>query len=194
MGHVDRLDKNVALSRIRLKRCLKRYHRAIFVWYLAIILNNVMVLFALLCADIDDLMKAKESAGIGYKHWFQLELGSSLIEHGLQLAREEKLSKAVVMVPSFCRLVLAKLRTTAMRQPVATCSLQQVRRSGTVCQLQQVRVGRRKKRKRGPGRPKKRKRGPGRPSSSSSSSSSPPNTPTPPLTRQVCTHTIHISM
>ena len=64
MGHVDRVDKNVALSRLRLKRCMKRYHRAIFLWYLAIILNNMMVLCSLLCEDYTELERAKEASGV----------------------------------------------------------------------------------------------------------------------------------
>ena len=68
MGHVDRVDKNVALSRLRLKRCIKRYHRALFVWYIAIVLNSVIVLFSLLFNDIETFIKSKKR--IGYKHWF----------------------------------------------------------------------------------------------------------------------------
>ena len=153
MGHVDRMDKNVALSRLRLKRCMKRYHRAIFVWYLAVILNNVMVLFAALCCDATKLQKSKEASGVGYKHWFQLELGTVLINHGLHLARELKLRNAAVVVTSFCRLALVKLRF-AGRKVVPLCQLQNVRRSvrAPACQLQSVR--------RHAGRPKKRRRGP----------------------------------
>ena len=68
MGHVDRVDKNVSLSRLRLKRCIKRYHRALFVWYIAVVLNNIIVLFALLFNGINEFMKSKKR--IGYKHWF----------------------------------------------------------------------------------------------------------------------------
>ena len=59
MVHVDRMDKNVALSRLRLKRCMKRYHRAVFVWYMAIVLNNMMVLFDLLFSKTEELKKSK---------------------------------------------------------------------------------------------------------------------------------------
>ena len=58
------VDKNVSHSRIRLKRCPKRYHRAVFLWYLAIILNNVMALFAILFCDIDELKRSKEAGGV----------------------------------------------------------------------------------------------------------------------------------
>ena len=81
MGHVDRLDKNVSLSRLRLKRCMKRYHRAIFLWYIAIVLNNVMVLFALLYHDAATLEKSK--GRLGYKHWLQNGLGNALIDKGM---------------------------------------------------------------------------------------------------------------
>lgn len=198
MGHVDRVDKNIALSRLRLKRCMKRYHRAIFLWYrpvlytcfhtifrhaffmlsssismshiiryLAVILNNIMVLFDALFSDASELKRSKEAAGIGYKHWFQLELGSILIEHGLEIAREEKIQKAALMVTSFCRLTLAKLRTVSLRVAVQSrvplCQLQTMRRSVTRCQLQRVAPRVR-------GRPFKRKRGGGRPVSCISTS------------------------
>ena len=84
MGLVDRLDKNVALSRLRLKRCIKRYHRAIFVWYLATMLNNIMVLFEMFIVDPEKFKKSKSR--IGYKHWFQNTLGNVLIDHGVQRA------------------------------------------------------------------------------------------------------------
>ena len=74
MGWVDRVDKNIALFRLRLKKCLKRYHRAIFLWYLALVLNNIIVLFDALFIDVEDLRKSKEK--IGYKHWFQNSLGN----------------------------------------------------------------------------------------------------------------------
>ena len=163
MGHVDRMDKNVALSRLRLKRCMKRYHRAIFVWYLAIILNNVMVLFLALFDNTDELQKSKENSGVGFKHWFQLEVSDVLIKHGLKLAREHKLKTAALRVTSFCRLCLAKQRCVRLRQAaqpqIPQRQINRSRRSIRTCQLQSVRVP-------GRGRPKKRRRGPGRPSSS----------------------------
>ena len=86
MGHVDRVDKNVSLSRLRLKRCIKRYHRALFIWYMAIVLNNILVLFGLFFCDVDELMKNK--ARIGYKHWFQNQLGNTLIVEGIRICVE----------------------------------------------------------------------------------------------------------
>ena len=86
MGHVDRVDKNVSLSRMRLKRCMKRYHRAILLWYMGIVLNNIIVLFDLLYSDVLDLRKAK--ARISYKHWMQNELGNVLIEYGIRRTKE----------------------------------------------------------------------------------------------------------
>ena len=86
MGHVDRVDKQVSLSRIRLKRCMKRYHRAFLLWYMAIVLNNIIVLFDLLFSDIETLRKSK--ARIGYKHWLQNELGNALIEYAIRVAKE----------------------------------------------------------------------------------------------------------
>ena len=59
MGHVDRVDKNVSLFRLRLKRCMKRYHRALLVWYMAIVLNNMLVLCELLFPEVKVMKKSK---------------------------------------------------------------------------------------------------------------------------------------
>ena len=49
MGHVDRCDKNVALSAIGLKRCKLRYHRQLFLWLIALVaFNNVFILFMII--------------------------------------------------------------------------------------------------------------------------------------------------
>ena len=103
MGHVDRFDKNNALFRLRMKRCMKRYHRAIFMWYLGMVLNNCMCLCDCLCADIDELKKSKESSGLGYKHWYQNEFGDVLIVEGLRLAIADCRQKAATTIIRFMR-------------------------------------------------------------------------------------------
>ena len=80
------MDKNIEFMSIRLKRCIKRYHRALFVWYIAAILNNIIVLFDLLFPSAKTLRKNK--ARIGYRHWFQNALGNGLIDHGISLCKE----------------------------------------------------------------------------------------------------------
>ena len=101
MGHVDRFDKNNALFRLRMKRCMKRYHRAVFMWYLGVVLNNCMCLCDWLCADIDELKKSKESSGLGYKHWYQNEFGDVLIVEGLRLAIADCRQKAASTIIRF---------------------------------------------------------------------------------------------
>ena len=72
MGHVDRVDKNVALSGIRLNRCKMRYHRHLFLWLLAAVgFNNVLVLFCILYVGCADLKDEHEQSSFGWKHWFQ---------------------------------------------------------------------------------------------------------------------------
>ena len=103
---------------------------------------------------------------LGYKHWFQLELGTALIHHGLEVARKHKVDHAALIVTSFCRLVLAKARTFLRKKQNNTprCQLQTLSRSriNRRCQLQNCkprRAGRPHKRKRtrsGAGRPRSR--------------------------------------
>ena len=70
MGHVDRVDKNVSLCGIRLRRCKNRYHRHLFLWLLAAVaFNNVFILFMLIYPATDELKQRWESNGFGFKHW-----------------------------------------------------------------------------------------------------------------------------
>ena len=99
--------------RLRFKRCIRRYHRAIFIWYLSLVLNNIIVLFGFLFVDADELQRSKEACGLGYKHWFQNEMGNSLIDE------INCLHRSAVKVVSFMRFVLAKAlvnRTKADRR------------------------------------------------------------------------------
>lgn len=161
MGYVDRFHKNCAMFRLRFKRCIRRYHRAIFMWYLALVLNNIIVLFGSLFANADELRRAKEASNVGYKHWFQNEMGNGLINEGMRLARAKKKNDATLRITSFCRLVIAKrhlLRLRAAEQQPAVCQLQSVQPPSTRrCQLQSL------SQRRAPGRPYKRKRSTGRP-------------------------------
>lgn len=104
MGHVDRVDKNVALSAIRLRRCKKRYHRHLFLWLIASVgFNNVLVLFCLLYPMVEILMKKQEASGFGWKHWFQLELSSTLIKRGTEMCNVRRRTKAVRVFSVFFR-------------------------------------------------------------------------------------------
>ena len=87
MGYVDRFDKNCAMFRLRFKRCIRRYHRAIFMWYLSLVVNNIIVLFDSLFTNADELRRSKEASNIGYKHWFQNQMGNRLINDDMCLAR-----------------------------------------------------------------------------------------------------------
>ena len=148
MGWVDRLDKNISLSRLRLKRCMKRYHRALFVWYIAAILNNIMSLFGFLFSDIDELRKSKQR--IGYKHWFQNALGNGLIQYGIKLATEN-LARAATASAVESRSV--RLPTVTTVSPVTPSSTNINRRSSRGNVLRNSTNSIR------PGRPFKRTRG-----------------------------------
>ena len=152
MGHVDRVDKNVALSRLRLKRCIRRYHRAIFLWYLATMLNNILVLFDLLF-DTSELRQSKQ--GLGYKHYFQNRLGNSLIKHGMRLAEDEWVSFNATIVKKFMRRMLAlQILRTLRRERVRKDKAADARRAQRhrVLGERTNKVGRPKKRKRRGGR------------------------------------------
>ena len=116
MGHVDRFDKAVALSRLRLKRCRKRYHRVLGMWMLAAVNNNVLVLFDKTCKDVEELRKSKESKGLGYRHWFQNQLGDSIIKRGLSLAEKQWVYLSACRVNMFmrrCHRVIQRRRALA---------------------------------------------------------------------------------
>ena len=81
MGHVDRVDKNVSLSGIRLLRCKNRYHRQLFLWLVAAVaFNNVLILFMAIFPAAAVLKAKHEKSGFGWKHWFQLQLGQVLMK------------------------------------------------------------------------------------------------------------------
>ena len=94
MGYVDRLDRFMTSANIHLRQCQRRYHRAIFFWMLAAMLNNIFVLFAMLWPLAESLKQKHESCGFGYRHWFQDEIGNALIEYGLKHASQERLLRA----------------------------------------------------------------------------------------------------
>jgi hypothetical protein len=149
MGHVDRVDKNVSLSRLRLKRCMKRYHRAIFLWYMAIVLNNIIVLFDLLFSDVVNLWRAK--GRLDYKHWFQNALGNALIEYATRRAKE-------LIAEAFAA------RTSDMTAPSDSPVTSQHTPTVTTSVLRDRTNAVDSDRPRRSGRPIKRKRGGGRPS------------------------------
>ena len=160
----------MSLSRLCLKRCMKRHHRAIFLWYIAIVLNNVMVLFTLLYHDATTLEKSKGS--LVYKHWLQNGLGNALIDEGMRRAQDNWLNRAANVVIKFFRRAVAVVTVRKMR-----ASAQNAARRTVV--LPRVLRDRSNTGRRGRGRPKKTKRGGGRRPKNSSSTVSPPPTHTP---------------
>ena len=95
MGHVDRVDKNVSLASIALKRCKCRYHRQLFLWLIsAVAFNNVLILFMMVCPLVEVMQQQHESSGFGWKHWFQHQLASVLINRGIQMAQRQRRQKA----------------------------------------------------------------------------------------------------
>ena len=104
MGHVDRVDKNVALSSIRLLRCKLRYHRQLFLWLIAAVgFNNVLILFIMLYPLAAELQKQHESSGFGFKHWFQHELAGVLIKKGTAMCNIRRRNKAAATLISWVR-------------------------------------------------------------------------------------------
>lgn len=66
-------------------------------------LNNIIVLFDLLVAETPELRRSKQ--GMGYRHYFQNEMGNVLIEHGIQLAEDEWVQRNTTVVNNFMRRV-----------------------------------------------------------------------------------------
>ena len=169
MGHVDRVDKNVALAAMRLLHCSKRYHRAIFLWLLcAVGFNNVLILFVMLFPLVAVLQRHWKNNGTGFKHWFQQELGNVLIEQGMLHVQKERMDKAAnVLIANYrsgvwksCWCAIRKGKTSTVNVDVRG-DRRSKRRSGT------GRVGRPAKKKTRRGRPRGStsggSRGPGRP-------------------------------
>ena len=99
MPWVDRFDKTVALTKMRLRRCKLRIHRAPFVWALAGLgVNNTLLLFDGVSGEAAELRKKWTHNGLGYVHWYQDELADVLIEHGLQLSSAFKIKTAARII------------------------------------------------------------------------------------------------
>ena len=160
MGRVDQVDKNVALSRLRLKRCIRRYHRAFWLWYMAFILNNILVLFDLLF-DTDALKKSYVS--IGYKHWFQNQYGDVLIVRGIRLAEQEKLHvNAKTIIKFMRRTAVLRLYWTARYVKLQRRVDARIGRQQRLLVTLRDRANRRRPAVNVGGRPVKRRRGGGR--------------------------------
>ena len=136
---------------VRTYRCIKRYHRALFIWYIGIVLNNMIVLFDLLSTDAVKLRQSKR--GMGYKHWFQNELGNVLINHGMKLAEDAWLERNAGVIIKFLRHVY----TFRSRRHRKKC-----RDAVTVPRVFRDRTNSRSRRNLG-GRPRKKKHAGGRP-------------------------------
>ena len=114
MGYVDRLDRFMASAGIRLRRCKRRYHRAIFFWMLSEMLNNIFVLFAILFPLAEALKREHEDSSIGFRHWFQDKIGNVLITYGLKHASQEKILRARNNIARCFLRYLAKPRHTSI--------------------------------------------------------------------------------
>ena len=109
MGHVDRCDTNVALCGIGLRHCSRRYHRQIFMWFLASIgFNNVLVLFLILFPLAAELAKAQDKGGFGFKHWFHL------IRRGMERAQRDWNIKVATVIQRTYRKYRQKLTQMAI--------------------------------------------------------------------------------
>ena len=92
-----------------------RYHRVIFMWFICLVLNNIMALMVFIFFEFAEIQRSKEAQGIGYKHFSQNHLGNQLIKHGLKLAGVFWRREAAIKVTTFMRFCLAKIRVAAIR-------------------------------------------------------------------------------
>ena len=111
MGHVDRCDKNVSLSKIKPRRCKKRYHRCIFYWLLASVgFSNTLAVFMCLFPNATAFEKKTNSGSIGFKYWAQDEMANSFIAMGLRLAGIRRVQWAVRTVAKAFRAYKSRRR------------------------------------------------------------------------------------
>ena len=73
------------------------------------------MLLGFLFVDADELQRSKEACGLGYKHWFQNEMGNVLIDEGMRISSELKLKSSALKVTTFLRIALAKKRVAKMK-------------------------------------------------------------------------------
>ena len=108
---------------IQMRRCTRRYHRAIFCWYLSAVgFNNVLVLFALLYPLYDEYYNEAEKNSFGYKHTVQDELGCGLIKFGRKMQSQEHGDKAARRLQKLFRTgvwgkVFSRLRSSQQAPP-----------------------------------------------------------------------------
>ena len=86
MGAVDRVDKNISYSSIRLKHCAKRYHRSIWFWLLSAAWNNIFVLFEVLYEGDVAALRTTAEMTLGFKTWLQYKLAVALLRRGASAA------------------------------------------------------------------------------------------------------------
>ena len=182
MGHVDRVDKNVSLSGIHLLRCQKRYHRQLFLWLIAAVaFNNVLILFMIIFPTAAELQKKYDGNGFGWKHYFQQELASVLMKRGRELCDIDRRTNAATVLQlklwPLCRTsvnsttsatttVIPATSTTSATTPATSMTSAETSLASVVGPPVRRRVGRKKKIKRGSGGGRNKRKG------------SPPITPT----------------
>ena len=71
--------------------------------------------------EYEELKRSKEAMGLGYKHFFQNQVGNVLMNHGLKLATVFWTELAAIKVTSFMHSLLARRRVEKIRK--ARCAL-----------------------------------------------------------------------
>ena len=69
------------------------------------------MLLGFLFVDADELQRSKMTCG----HWFQNEMGNSLIDEGIVMTSRDKLHRSAVKVVAFMRFVLSKALVNRMK-------------------------------------------------------------------------------
>jgi DNA polymerase III epsilon subunit-like protein len=96
MGAVDYMDKVVSFARIRLKRCKKRYHRAIFLWHLSVVgFHNTKIVWEILLGEEVVKELKKKHGRFGFSHWVQKELANGLIVYGTRMAIQAEILSSI---------------------------------------------------------------------------------------------------
>ena len=84
MGSVDRVNKEVALARMALGKCPRRFQRQLFLAsdFPIVGLCNVRVAFGWLEPELKEQVKV-DAGTFGYNRRFQLQLGENVVRHGI---------------------------------------------------------------------------------------------------------------
>jgi len=91
MGAVDRFNKLLAGTGIRMNRCRIRFQRQLFLSFLLplVVVDTMIVWLEMMPRNDAEQLKKKHNNLGGFNTWFQNQLGCAMIEHGNKLMADK---------------------------------------------------------------------------------------------------------